>query len=299
MNVIETSIKNYFASQNNGAAVIVGLPDECLAYAIRQSGWYGVAIKNVNIIEIYEEFSSCSIKSMYLNIGNQSDEYLVLLCTDDTIRNKFASLSVDFVCGENRQQILDDPFEWWQEWKLLLGNAIYNKIVYDVIAEMMTLNELFDKYENVSWNAISRGTHDIETNNCDFEVKSTIKRFDNKVTISSQFQLDKKKDLELVFFRFERSQEGLCINDLVKCLVDKGYDSYLLENQLEKIGFEKGKNIRKEKYKVLSSLQYDVDDDFPLITKDSFKGNKIPDNVEKIVYTISLNGIKNKRFMGE
>ena len=81
-------------------------------------------------------------------------------------------------------------------------------------------------------------------------------------------------------------------------LVEKGYDPYKLENQLQKIGFEKGKSARKEKYKVLTSLQYDVDDNFPLITKDSFKGNKIPDNVEKIVYTISLNGIKNKRFIG-
>lgn len=298
MNTIETSIKNYFASQHKGGSIIDGLSDECRAYAIRNSEWYGVAIKNINNIEISEEFSSCAIKNKYISVGNKADNFLVLFCTDDMIRNKFATLSVDFVCSENRVQILADPFAWWQEWKQLLGNAISNKKVYDIIAEMMTLNELFDKCEKVSWNAISRGTHDVETNRGDYEVKSTIKRFDNTVTISSQFQLDKKKELKLVFYRFEKSQEGLCINDVVNSLVEKGYDPYKLENQLQKIGFEKGKSARKEKYKVLASLQYDVDDNFPLITKDSFKGNKIPDNVEKIVYTISLNGIKNKRFIG-
>lgn len=298
MSIIETSIKNYFASKNVGAAIIEGLSDECIAYAIRSSEWYGVALRNINNIEISEEFSSCAIKNKYIGVGDRADNFLVLFCTDDMIRNKFATLSVDFVCSENRTQILADPFEWWQEWKQLLGNVISNKKVYDIIAEMMTLNELIDRCEKISWNAISRGTHDIETNRGDYEVKSTIKRFDNTVTISSQFQLDKKKELKLVFYRFEKSQDGLCINDIVNFLVIKGYDPYELENQLQKIGFEKGKSARKEKYKVLTALQYDVDDGFPLITQKSFKDDKIPDNVEKIVYTINLNGIKSKVFIG-
>ena len=69
----------------------------------------------------------------------------------------------------------------------------------------------------------------------------------------------------------EKSSLGLSINDLKTRLVTHGYDETLLESQLSERGHVKGSRIRDVRYKVLETRKYEVDDNFPKITKNSFK----------------------------
>lgn len=182
--------------------------------------------------------------------------------------------------GSDRKDLLDNPIGWWEKWKELLGNSIYEKKPYSIIAEMLVLNELYKTDKSAKWTGVLGATHDIETDGSSYEVKSTIKRYGATVTISSQYQLDSTKKLQLYFCRLEKSKSGISINDLVNSLVLNGYDSEKLEKQLHKLGYEYGTNVREEKYKILEKRKYNVDDKFPKITNLSFKNDKFPESVD-------------------
>ena len=75
-------------------------------------------------------------------------------------------------------------------------------------------------------------------------------------------------------------------------LIHAGYSEGKLELELERQGFERGTSIRNKKYKVIEKRKYEVDDSFPRIVQESFKGNKYPNAITHIEYTIDLDGIK-------
>ena len=89
----------------------------------------------------------------------------------------------------------------------------------------------------------------------------------------------------------EESLEGVSINEMKDILVEAGYDAGKLEIELERQGFERGASIRNKKYKVLEKRKYEVDDSFPRITKETFKGDRYPDAITHIEYTVDLDGI--------
>lgn len=90
----------------------------------------------------------------------------------------------------------------------------------------------------------------------------------------------------------EESLEGGSINDMVRSLVETGYDEDNLQHELDCLGFEKAASIRNKKYKIHEIRKYNVDDAFPKITEESFKNNKLPDSIIQIEYKINLDGLK-------
>ena len=91
-----------------------------------------------------------------------------------------------------------------------------------------------------------------------------------------------------MFCRMEPSKEGVSIDDIVEKLVEQGYDRYLLESQLLRMGYEKNMNDRKRKYKFHEIRKISVNDDFPKIIPESFKGDKVPEYITQITYTLDL-----------
>ena len=89
----------------------------------------------------------------------------------------------------------------------------------------------------------------------------------------------------------EQSLEGESINDIKKTLINIGYDENRLEIELERQGFEKGSSIRNKKYKILEKRKYEVNDSFPRIVQNSFKGDRYPASIVHIEYTIDLEGL--------
>ena len=294
MDSIIDEIKTHFATNLRGIRRIKSL-NEWEAFTYRHTGEFGLAIKFDSEKDVYEEASEVFLYSTYLTIENETNKFLMLACCDEQYRNKFAELSRDFVDpgidGENRTNLLRDPYQWWNQWIGLLGDKMRNRKSYDIIAELLALDFLYQKDKTVVWKAAEAGTHDIESATESFEVKSTIKKSETCITISSQHQLESSNKLSLLFFRMEKSLSGFSINDILKSLVAHGYDESLLESQLEKKGYKKGSSIRDVKYTILEIRMFDVDEKFPKIVETSFKDDVFPKNIIKILYTIDLEGL--------
>lgn len=296
MSVINEIRESFASLKNSGAMEITQLPKEYPAFVIRTLDGFGVAIEVDDNLEISEKFNSCKLHTCGLGIDGKIKNYLVLSSVFEEYRYEFASLCTEFVDpgedGKNRKSIKEDPLKWWSKWKELMGNTSQDQRVYNVIAEMLVLSKKIDEDSKTEWAATKSGSHDIECTDESCEVKSTIKRYGATITISGQHQLEHSKPLWLYFCRMEDSLEGVSINDVKKELVLKGYDEGRIETELEKQGFEKGSSIRNKKYKVLEKRKYEVDDSFPKIVSESFKGDKFPNSIIQIEYTVDLESLE-------
>ena len=296
MNLVKNIRENFATLLMGNYSVIRELDPEYIGYTLYLPEGYAVAIEFDSDLNINEKFSNSKLFSRKLNLDGTLKKYLILLCTLDNLRYEFAALSAQFLDpGENgdyRKRIIEDPLSWWKQWIELLGNSISIKKAYSVIAEMIALDYLFQKDNTIEWTAINTGSHDLEGDTCSYEVKSSLKKYSAEITISSQYQLRSKKSMYLMFIKLEKSQLGVSIDDMKNRLISHGYDGDKLENQIQRLGFENGASVRKEKYKILEKRQYFVDDKFPKITNESFIGGKLPDSITKITYTINLDGIE-------
>lgn len=289
-------IRECFASITSGARLLRSLPTDYSAFVIRTHEGYGVAIKYEDSHVILENFANCKLYNRELNIDGETHLFLILECSLESLRYEFATICAQFVDpgvnGVERKKIIGNPLNWWKKWKNLIGNSIVNKSAYHIIAEMLVLDYLYSNNSHIKWTAVESGVHDIESSEESYEVKSTIKRYGSTVTISGQFQLNSSTNVYLYFIRLENSPVGISINDIRNSLVQKGYSIELIEEQLKKLGYEYGLSIRDEKYTVLEKRKYLIDQNFPKITKESFKSNKIPDSIIHITYTVDLDGLE-------
>lgn len=289
-------IRLNFASTLKGIREIENLSEKYKAWTVRLDEGYGVAVPYEEKPYISESFANAKIFSRnFITYDNKEIALLLLVCPLDSLRYEFASVCAQFVDpglnGIDRVNLVNNPLDWWQKWRTLLGNSIFDKKAYSVIAELLALEKLIGDGKKIEWTGVNSASHDIETDNLNYEVKSTIKRYETTITISSQFQLAKNKPLKIYFCRLEESKSGESINEIAERLISAGYNRELLESQLDSIGFEKGSSKRNQKYKVLEKRSYDVDKEFPVITEASFVGGKIPDNIINIKYTIDLEGL--------
>jgi len=293
-------IQQFFASLTKGAAPLASLPDEYPAFAIRALDGFGVAIEWEQEKPVSEYFSSAHLVSMKTLIGGKEKTLLALVSNREEFRNEFATVCAQFVDpgkdGAERCMLLNDPIIWWQKWKNLLGNTALDKTPYSVLCEMLVLKHVLSFDPTSKWTASDSGTHDIESDSHSYEVKSTIIRYGALLSISSQFQLLAPKPLDLYFIRVEESPVGVSINDIAAELISIGYDEYLLENQLAKAHFEKGSSDRDRKYSLLEKRVYNVDEKFPKITEESFKGDVIPPAIVEIRYKVDLDGVPYERW---
>ena len=295
MNVV-SEIRELFATAPKPSAVqIKALPEEYPALVIRIADGYGVAIQVRDDLVVSEKFNNCQFHTGVMTVNGVASNYLILRAVFEDFRYEFASLCAEFVePGENgqvRKELLSNPIKWWEKWRELLGNKNMEVRVYDVISEMLVLYNKLKKDKSATWTVGRMGTHDIECADEDCEVKSTLKRYGASITVSGQHQLEHKKRLMLYFCRLEESFEGVSINDMKDKLVEVGYDEGQIEIELENHGFDRGASIRNKKYKVLEKRKYEVNEEFPRIVQSSFKGDKYPDSIVHIQYTVDLDGI--------
>lgn len=295
MKLVE-EIRDSFAAMNtDGARVICTLLEEYKAFVIRIPDGYGVAVQVSDDMEVAERFNSCRLKTGKMALAGVPANFLMLTSAFEEYRYEFASLCAEFVDegkdGINRKEILENPLDWWQNWKELVGNSSKDQGVASVIAEMSVLEYKFRTDPTAEWAATRMGSHDIECDGESCEVKSTVKRYGASIVVAGQHQLIFNKPLYLYFCRMEKSLEGVSINEMKQRLIDAGYDSGKIELELQRQGFEYGSSIRNKKYKFLEKRKYVVDENFPVITRKSFKNECIPSGITHIEYTVDLDAI--------
>lgn len=290
--------------RNNWATDIIGYAQSirslengsCPAWTVKFEDGYGVAIPTQDSILLNESFAGARIRTMTIHISSEvTQNAIVLLTNTPGIVIPFSTLCEALVMpgedGKFRKEISSNPLTWWKEWKELLGNRNIDERIYDVLGELWVLKYVIQNGEEAVWNGPDGASYDIETLDRFIEVKSSISREKREVTISSQFQLyPPDKPLEMVFCCFEPViMSGISIDSIIDDFHAIGLNTDLLNQKLEKLGFEKGMSARKKGFLLREVLLYKVNSGFPTVTPASFIGGILPPGITKISYTVDLN----------
>ena len=254
----------------------------------------GVAIECDDNVIIDESFNMIKIKSLTFNIDGDIKKVIYLYVKNQPATDVFGILASSFLDLTRREEIKKNPFEWFDDWRTMVGETKKNKMVYDVIGEMFILLDQQLKGKDPSWDSMNKGTFDITTPTSFYEVKTSTSKYEDCVTIHSQFQLDYKKltkPLFLAFVKVEKNSSGESIETLYQKLINAGFSKALLDLYLEDCGYQQGKKERLIEYLIHEARLYKIDDSFPSITDKSFVGGKIPRNITKYEYTVSLSGL--------
>lgn len=264
-------------------------------YKSNENDDFGVAIDNIHDVLIDESFTNVRIRNQVLHTSTGNVLDLLMLTTDlVTYKSEFAKFCVNFINEfEEDDSLLKNPHIWWEKWVKLIGNKFSEKSVYDTIAELLTVLKLLEKNNNVEWDGPEGSSIDVQSDNVYYEVKSSVVRYDSEITISSQFQLDDLGyETYLIYYKMEEMDSGVSINQVMKKIYELNKTVHIdLEEKLDKLGYRLNSKIRDKKYFILESRKYKIDEDFPRLTINSFVNNKVPSNIKKIVYTISLDGL--------
>ena len=264
------------------------------AYFICLNGEYGIIVPLQNLPSVDETFSNVRFAVRDFSIDRKEGSKTCLSLTSPMSQtqygDKFVLLCYDFLLWvSSSEDVRNNPFKWWEDWKRMVGNAERERSAYPTIAEMIALDIMLTAGYDPTWEGPSKGTVDIRSDVYDCEVKSSLNRYEPTVHISSQSQLRKTgRDLHLCYICFEQSDSGLCIDDMVGRLTEHGMNEAEIEDNLQHIGFQKGNHSRTVKYSPLKIWDFTVDDDFPYIDENSFVGGRLPFAVEKFEYTILL-----------
>lgn len=291
---LKKEIEKWVANiSNNNAVLLNNIEQEYPAWVIRLNNAFGVAVPYEGG-PINEEFANARLFDREFKLGSESVHFLMLTSEIEETRNEFSAFCVDFVYaghdGSARKALIADPFQWWEKWKTLIGNAIVDKMPHAVLGEMVTYYYLIGKGVNPVWHGPDSSSSDIVDDFGNNEVKSTLKRYDKIITVSGQFQLQ-ADNLNLYFCRFEQNEHGISINDMVEKLVAVRADRGEINQSLRKLGYGIGNSAREKKFILHEFLKYAVDDSFPKITSESFVDGKVPDGIVHIKYDVDLENL--------
>lgn len=293
MNNLEKEILKVFLMKES---TMMSLNDDgCVSYLARGYNTFSVAIPFNLDIEINQDFVGMKITKSFINYDNNSIASLCLTAYDAVDPNKFALISADFVSSHNRRTLLTNPFEWIDKWRILFGDSLKKKMVYDVLGELIALKTVYQNDKSVVWMGPSAGTHDIVGDNNICEVKTTLKKTEYLVSINSSYQLSTTKPTNLIFVRLEKKPYCLTINQLVTTLISMGYPEQDLEESLESLGYVKGDRNRDEPYDLLSILEYKISKEtFPLFTIEDINTFAPQSNIISYSIGLDLSNIEHK-----
>lgn len=296
MDTIRNEILYTFYSQVEGRRTIESIDSSYPSYILKNNDIYGVAIPYYEDEIITESFSNMDFGTQKLNFdGSGPETYLTLTSKDFKYKDEFSHLCLDFIYpghnGENRERLLENPLSWWVRWRDLVGNRIRNQKPYSVVAELLTIKRLQELgNEEIHWFELESPTHDIETLNAKYEVKSSLTKRKTEISISSQFQLSSEFPLFVIYYRMEESADGFSVDDVVD-LISTPENKMDYNIKLSEYGLPQGSTARKIKYTVLESRKYEVNENFPILKLSDINNEQLLLHLQRLNYTIDLTGI--------
>ncbi|KAB8125584.1 PD-(D/E)XK motif protein [Gracilibacillus oryzae] len=311
MNIAE-EIRNKFASlTTNHAILLESSGGEFPSWAIKFNDAYATAIEVEEGIKINESFANVSYFTDYFTIEGISKHLLILSSSEIRLRNEFAGVCAIFLeLGDDnskRTAIQKDPLEWWINWKELIGNKSVDSTVHGILGELITLywmkRDLAEDITASNWTGPDGKSTDIVTSTKKAEVKTSLIKYNNIVTISSQFQLETVSSMSLIYIKLEEIGELapgvniVSIDKIVKILSEEGLDENELNKKINKMGLKQNSMDRKRNYRVLEMNEYPVNEKFPLLTKESFKDNFDKERLLQLTYKIELAGLESNKII--
>lgn len=299
-------IRKKFANLTSGkASKLEGFPEEMSSWTIKMRSSYAVGFEIDENVKVNESFANVSFYTDWFKVGSE-EKYLLLLASDDEqLRNEFAGICALFLeagpNGEMRKELINNPIQWWKNWKNLIGNKNVENSVHGVLGELVTLyyikKTVVLDLTAENWTGPKGNSFDIQTQNKNFEVKSTLIKYNNIVTISGQYQLNPNSDLSLIFVKFEEPGKGsggtglISIDSMLEMLAELGMDYSTLNKNVSKLGYKENSLDRKKVFRILEIRKYPVDDNFPYINIDKLSNVNKREHIIQISYKIDLNGI--------
>ncbi len=301
-------IKNHLNTLPEGRIYALPTGEDAPSWVLKLPSCYGVAVPWNQEDTFYAAFHHVEIEALSISYQGKQQRMLCLYVTsvngkNDVFLPEFASLCCDFVQpgehGENRQLVISHPDIWWNRWRILMGNASSSLPVHAVVAEMIFYRYLLRQGRKPVWTADDHKRLDFTTEDHAWEVKATLSRSRNDVTIHGQYQMQSPPDcvLDLIFCRMEEGQQGDSVDSLAIDLVALGVNSGELESSLRRLGLRSGAIQRKRKYTLLEMSRFPVDDNFPKITDTSFVGGKMPNGILRMEYTVDLSNLKHESLL--
>lgn len=298
-NLLET-VRTYLIRGNEEFSFFL---DEIDAYVTKIGKKTGVFIPCMLDDKFHEKFARVELEYIPTIIFDGKEFSGLYLYMNDRDTNsrllyEFASICSNFVDpgenGINRTNITTNPLDWWKAWKLIIGNSNSDKMVYSLIGEMMVYHYLLNKGLTYTWTGADKKRVDFVNGINDIEVKSTVKRNGEEITVHGVFQmmLFDNMTLDVMFCRLEENPHGKSINDMIDILVHDGCNRNVIESIVEECGFVDGSSDRNFRYMLLEARKYPVDKDFPRITPASFVNGQIPSGISNLQYKVDLANLK-------
>jgi hypothetical protein len=281
---------------------ITTLPSTAPAWVFREDAVFGVAVALPDGPQVAEGFAGAKLVTADRLVDGTPNRLLRLESSIEALRNEFAVVCAQMVTpgqdGAMRAQLVASPLAWWERWRHLLGNAMVSQTSYSTLGELLAIESLTKRGEQVEWRGPLGGSIDIVTQSADYEVKSTISRYDFRIHVAGQFQLalSGNRPLNLLHYRFEPSGTGDSVNSVCCRLVAAGFPAAVLEDLLTRCGLEAGCAARFETFTLLESRLFPVDDAFPRITPESFATGTLPSGVVQVEYQVDLTGLAQQPF---
>ena len=258
-------------------------------YLCRDISGYAVAIPYEDDRDINESFVGITLSTNILNVENKSFRVLYLYMLDTGDLKKFSYIASEFIDIANREPLLHNPYSWIDAWSEMFGNSKKKYMISDVIAELVSLKEIFRSNKTAKWMGPKDGTHDIVFDSGVIEVKSTTNKKNTYVSINSRFQINPDENESLYFVRLEPKPYAESIDSLVDTLVNLGYSKEDLEENLSLMGYRKGNRTRKQTYDILSIYSYKVNEDyFPVIALDDLNSLTTSKNIIGYQFILDL-----------
>ena len=299
-------VRKKFANLTTGKAIkLDGFTEEMSSWAIKINNSYAVGFEIDEDIKVNESFANVSFYADWFKVGSK-DKYLLILASDDEqLRNEFAGICTLFLeigqNGEKRKELINNPIQWWKKWKNLIGNRNVEKSIHGVLGELVTLyylkKHVIPDIKADNWTGPKGKTFDIQTEKNNFEVKSTLIKYNNIVTISGQYQLNSNNALSLIFVKFEdfakdtRATNIVSIDSILEKLAELGLNYNTLNNCVSKLGYKENSLDRKRKFRLLEIRKYPVDKNFPFIDTDALSNVNKREHIIQISYKIDLTGL--------
>jgi hypothetical protein len=172
--------------------------------------------------------------------------------------------------------------------------------------ELLSLERLIIYTQNTekclkAWVGPLGARRDFVFENIVFEVKTSAKQNGHIHTINGIDQLDKTEDESVYIYSWnivkDYSESAITINDVIDRITQLIVDSESLKEIFISKLYEAGYDIRdkdeyeSEKLRIQSDFIVEVDNFFPVITRESFK-NKLNNRIIRVEYEIDINGYK-------
>ncbi len=215
-------------------------------------------------------------------LNSDFSDFYIMIISDMIFRS--------FETNYNFELILERYYSWREFIKLI--NV--PKTDLGLWGELKFLEFVLDnQISNVhSWTGPEFSTHDFKIDNRFFEIKTTSNKYKNLISINGMLQLNSNEDTALCFIRVEKDNSlGESLKDLIIKISKKinSPDHAVFEKKYSR--FNKIIDSSSDKFKIAVNHIYLVDDNFPKISQNSFKNDKVPKGISYISYTVDLSNL--------